>query len=153
MFYTQNAIYSTIATHDIHPIQELVEATMGACQVRVMLYGVCPEGYAARAASSIDPENCHGIINRQHKTGAQTATVARTEGTLSQVVMLVKLKKNPVFNNLGEIDERTSLYPVPKTQAGEASNPEEWKISDRLSIRSCAFDTMPGSKRNKEVSK
>ena len=33
-------------------------------RARVQLYGACPKGYAARAISSIDTENFHGMLHR-----------------------------------------------------------------------------------------
>ena len=77
--------------------QELVEATMAACQMRFQLYGACPSGYAARAPSSIDVENFHGVLNRQHHHGAQQATIHQIQRTLSHMVMLNVIKKEPVF--------------------------------------------------------
>ena len=43
---------------------DLFEATLAAIQARVQLYGDCPDGYAARAISSIDTENFHGMLHR-----------------------------------------------------------------------------------------
>ena len=122
--------------------QELFEATLAAIQARVQLYGHCPEGYAARAASSIDVENFHGQLHRQHHHGAQTASVWEIEGSLSHLAVAMRLKKEPAFSRLLEIPEEDSFYPLPLT--GE-------DLSQKLRLTDCLFDTLPSSNKNKEV--
>lgn len=119
---------------------ELCEATMAACQTRLMLYGVCPNGYSARAVSSIDVENCHGIINRQHHSGAQQATIHQIQRTLAHLILLTLVKRRPVFRELFD-PPKGGIYPPP--QVGVA-------MSESLQLTDCAFDLIKGSGRNKE---
>jgi len=121
---------------------ELFEATLAAIQARVQIYGDCPEGYAARAVSSIDVENFHGQLHRQHHHGAQTATVWEVQGSLAHLAVATKIKKLPAFSKLLEIPEEDSFYPLPFT--GE-------NLSQKLKLKDCLFDKTPGSKKNKEV--
>ena len=66
----------------------------------MQLYGACPEGYAARAVSSIDVENFHGQLNRQHHHGAQMASLYQVQSSLSHMVVAMKIKKVSQRNNL-----------------------------------------------------
>lgn len=120
--------------------QELVEATMASCQVRLMLYGVCKHGYAARAASSIDVENFHGVLNMQHHSGAQTATIHQIQRSMSHLIMLQQIKKQPVFSKLFE--SPSEIYPVSYTASD---------LSEQLNLPNCRFDQIKGSNRNREV--
>lgn len=113
---------------------------MASCQVRLMLYGVCKNGYAARAASSIDIENFHGVLNMQHHSGAQTATIHQIQRSLSHLIMLQEIKKQPVFRELFE--SPSEIYPRSYTAAD---------LSEQLDVTDSCFDLGKGSKRNKEV--
>lgn len=122
---------------------ELFEATLAAIQARVQLYGACPNGYAARAISSIDTENFHGILHRQHHHGAQTASVYEVEGSLAHLTVALKIKKEPAFVGLlSPIQEDDSIYPIPMTG---------FNISQRINLVNCNFDLIKGSNKNKEA--
>ena len=122
--------------------QDLVEATLAGIQARVQLYGTCSGGYAARAISSIDVENFHSVLNRQHHHGGEMASLYEVQGSMSHIVVATKIKKEAMFRNLLEIRDEDSHYPLPETGID---------LSQKLCLNNCRFDIVAGSKRNKEV--
>lgn len=120
---------------------DLVEATLAGIQARVQLYGTCSGGYAARAISSIDVENFHSVLNRQHHHGGEMASLYEVQGSMSHIVVATKIKKEAMFRNLLEIRDEDSHYPLPETGID---------LSQKLCLNNCRFDIVAGSKRNKE---